>query len=724
MNIRSLHAPLLVSLALCGLFAVTSCKRRDEAEPAALKIHVDPKLGRNRVGELPGAVYQAQAASPFHWQPWAAESFRMAKDAHRLVFCVVAMPQYPEFSGQLDALAADPRVRDAMFQNYVPVLVDGDAAREMGLFAAELSAEINNAVRFPFFIWLTHEGNAVSWTPLKSSAPGAVVEMFLKADEMVAGMWREDPEYVIKNSAADAALRRDRMLARKNRKVMSGQPEVDVVRGIRQLASLYDSTSRSFDESGGLFPSGAINLLASAAIHPGLPLADRKRCERTVREFLSDLLRSPMFDPLDGGLFNARRGPSWQLPTFSRDCPSQGRAAVALIQAWRATGEPLALQRAEEMIRFAENSYRTEDGLFAIGAGGAVNIADWLWNVEDVRNALPPEDAEWWIRMSAMDGRGNLPSESDPDRAYFRANSLSQSIPAAEIAAGLGISEDDFAARHDRARKTLLQAREKRMGKSAPDRDAHLGASLRMVSAYAFAFGATGREAYRKTAVELLERCREKFHQAPLFRVFSSEAPPSVAAGRAFHYALALQAAIDVAAITSDDRWLVWAEDLATTAAEKFTGSEFLKECPDDARIIEQPVTDLMMVFDDSTAGLVSMAECRLAALNRPLVASFSNLATPLPTFAVDRPILHTDLLEATLARAQPVTLLTGADLPADLRLAVERIQPRMIHRRAATAAESVPAGAVQILYPDGTRRLVHEADELSAAVMPPTQDP
>ena len=56
-------------------------------------------------------------------------------------------------------------------------------------------------------------------------------------------------------------------------------------------------------------------------------------------ELLVDLLPSPMFDPLDGGVFTSRRGTSWALPNFTRDCLSQARAAVALFNAYRATGE-------------------------------------------------------------------------------------------------------------------------------------------------------------------------------------------------------------------------------------------------------------------------------------------------------------------------------------------------------------------------------------------------
>ena len=139
----------------------------------------------------------------------------------------------------------------------------------------------------------------------------------------------------------------------------------------------------------------------------------------------------------------------------------------------------------------------------------------------------------------------------------------------------------------------------------------------------------------------------------------------------------------------------------------------------DDARIINLPVTDLVMLFEDSTAGLISFAECRLAERNRPLVATFSQLATPLPTYAVDRPILHTDLLQATLAREFKVTIVAGAGISPEMKLATERLSLRMFQRRAAKSTDEVPAGSVKVIFSNGESRSVATPDALQEAVLP-----
>jgi uncharacterized protein YyaL (SSP411 family) len=347
------------------------------------------------------------------------------------------------------------------------------------------------------------------------------------------------------------------------------------------------------------------------------------------------------------------------------------------------------------------------------------NPAAWLWSVEEIEKELPPEDAAWWIKATGMQGLGNLPSEVDPRREYFRSNSFGIGKSVEQIAADLAEPVETFAPRFESVRKTLLKARNTRLGPSLRDESSHAGATFRMVSAYAAAFGATGDVKYREKATALLEKARNVFSEGPKLRLFSKEAPASIGAGRAFLYGLALQAALDLAAITSDRKWLDWSEDLATTTAELFTAGEFLKECPDDAKIIDLPITDLSMLFDDSTAGLISFAECRLSVAERPLVSTLGDLATPLPTSSVQRPILHTDLLQATLARENKVVLVTGGDLSPALKLASERLPVRMIQRRQAKPADEVPTGSIKILFTNGDPKLASTPESLAEAVLP-----
>lgn len=692
---------LTLTAALCFMAAISaSCqKKRGTLEPGvSAQAVIAPELLANQLGTLPGAVYQNQKLSPVRWQPWTKQTLERARAARRLLFCMIVIPQQPNFQNALSKLAADPDVVNKINECYVPVLIDADAVREMGLLTFDLCQEINRPLSLPLMLWMTFDGNPVAWIPSMDRGSENLSGLFNQSHGMVSQMWRDSPEYVMKNSRFNNDNRRARIQQRKVTKVISEQPEIDALRSLRQLVSLYDPHSRCFDETGGVFPSSSIELLASAALHPGLPEETRMSCLETTRELLVDLLPSPMFDPLDGGVFSARKGNSWSLPVFIRDCPSQARVAVALLAASRATGNLRAREKALGLISFAEKNHMTSDGLFAVGLAAESNPEKWMWNLEEVVKILGPEDAKWWIAINGMKGLGNLPSEVDPTREFFRCNTIGFDQTVAEIATSANQSLDVFSDRFEAVKSKLLCVRSQRLGKPLRDTTPHASSTFRMVSAYAAAYCATGEETYREKASGLLQKAREAFSCGPRLRVFAEDSPPSLGAGRAFLYALAMQAILDVAVVTGDDQWLVWSEDLATASAELFTANDFLKECPDDARLVDVPVTDLVMLFDDSTAGLVSQAESRLAEIGRPLVDSFSKLATPLPAHALERPVLHTDLLLATLARHYPVVVVQGTDLPESLRMAVARLPMRMFQRREARHGENVAAGAVKVL--------------------------
>lgn len=708
-------------LSLGLLFGSSSCRRKADSGEGASPARADlpSEIMANALGSFPGALYSSQASSPIHWQPWTKETFERAKASNRLLFCVVALPQQGRCQTVLNYLARDASVVSVINEQYVPVLIDGDACREVALLLPDLCAQINRPVQMPFFMWTTCESDPVAWMPVQVSETETTTDLFNKSHDMISQMWRDSNDYVLKNSAMDNEARRSQLRERKLGKMASLQPENDAVRGLLRLATLYDPLSRNLDGSGGLFPASSLELIASVSRRPGLPLELRDTCLEIIRGLTDDLMPSAMFDPLEGGFFVSRKGRTWALPNFSFDCQSQARAVVALIEVYRSTGDRRALDRAFDAISFAEKKFSTSDGLFSIGLEMPQDMGKWMWTVEEVEKFLGPEDAAWWIKATGMERLGNLPSEDDPNRTYFRKNTIGMKATVEEIAASLSLGVEEFRPRYNLARAKLLAAREARLGPARRDDCAHAGATFRMVSAYAAAFAASGADVYRDKAVALLKRAREVFAVGPKLRMYNKDAPDSIGAGRAFLYALCLQSVLDVAAVTLDDSWYIWSEDLATTLAELFIGDSFLKECPDSAELINLPITDLAMIFDDSTCGLLSMAEGRLADLGRPLVAKLSDLATPLPLYAVDRPVIHTDLILATIVRHYKVSIVIGANASDELLRAVKQLSPRLIDRRVSNASDDVPDGAAKIIFSDGTVKIVRTAEDLRQGVLP-----
>ena len=66
-----------------------------------------------------------------------------------------------------------------------------------------------------------------------------------------------------------------------------------------------------------------------------------------------------------------------------------------MLNAYRATGEKKALEKALGLIAFAEKKFKTPEGLFSVGMTNETDQAQWLWSVEEVEKELTPDEAAW-----------------------------------------------------------------------------------------------------------------------------------------------------------------------------------------------------------------------------------------------------------------------------------------------------------------------------------------
>lgn len=708
--------------AVCGILSLASCGKNKVVETGAVPLPADVPavLGKNRAAEQPGPMARMQEKSRIHWQPWSKETFEAAGKARRLVFAVVSLPQMADTFPVIAELENDPEILSVINNNYTPVMVDADTARECGLISVELCTELNKAVRFPMFVWMAGEANPVAWVPAEAGDSKSNAELFRNSHAMVSAMWSDDMQYVLGNSERDDVQRRNRIAARNTARVSGRKDDGAEVKALRQFVSLYDPIGRTFDQSGGLFPSGSIELLAAATLNAGLPQDLREQSRKVLESLLEDILPGAMFDPLDGGVFSARAGGDWALPSYTRDCSTQARAAAALFAAHAATGDEMALRRAYEVLRFAENDYLLDGGLFALGATKGSRTRDWLWKVDEIEALLPPEDAAWWIRVSGMNPLGNLPSELDAERQYFRLNTISLSKSPTELASAANLSVDDFNRKFADIVGKLRAARERKLG-TWRDASPHLSSTVRMASAYARAFAISGDAAWREKAVKTLAAAKKEFTQPEGIRLVTAagDYPPAASAARAFHYALTANAALDVAEITGDPLWSAWADDIAATASEQFVADGYLKECPDDAVVIDAPVSDAVMMFDDSSSGLMSMAETRLVHSGGRIPAPLSAVIAGFPAEAARTPVMYTDFLTASLVREFPTRVIVGENPPPALQDELNRLIPRMVQKRKAAKDDAIPAGWVRVIRPGGEQAMTNTVQGLRDALLP-----
>lgn len=334
-----------------------------------------------------------------------------------------------------------------------------------------------------------------------------------------------------------------------------------------------------------------------------------------------------------------------------------------------------------------------------------------MWTTDDLKAALDDEEFEVWKAMAELRNLGNLPLESDPLRRFFRLNSLSLRKSVADVAEETRTTPDLVRARLESGRKKLLKVRDDRFDQANSDPTPSAAASFRMISAYAALYAATDDPGWRDKAVALGKTCREAFGAARFLNERPGAEPDPMSDGRAHTYAVAGQAALDLGAITLEDEWYLWAQDLATLLAENFISETgHLVETRPLSRVVDITYSDRMMVFEESTTGLTRMNLSRLAALGFQTPPALHPWTVSLPRVA-DFPIIHTDSINALAHSLGHTRLAVGLDVPPPLLDAVATLPLARFERRMARQGND----RVEVMNPEGGNLTLTSPAEVNA---------
>lgn len=689
---------------------LSSCEKEAPVSPPKPEPVIAPQLKTNDLAGTPSTFLQAADQSPVNWQRWNPDLLTKAEESQRLIFAMIGSARYPGCFESMRAIDEHSGVVKTLNSEFVPVLVDLDVCRETSLLASILSPESRQNLSFPFFLVLSPDGSPITWQPHHYTDRDRLLQFFENSLEVIGRLWKEDPDYVIEDSA-DQIRRRREQLAKPDARVIDPVERQDAFQtSIRRIVSFYDEDIQSLSGTGGLFPFALLDALALASHSPAIAPETSQKAGGALQGIMTQLTNSAMIDPLDGGVYSARRSASWDLPSFLRNSATQARTARVLSRLHKLDPDDTTLQTAVNAVRFAESHYQTSDGLFSLaGVPAPSPDLEWLWRLEDLKKILNAKEMALWKELSDIQSLGNLPSEAAPTGRLFRLNSLRTSIPLAKAAERAGLDQVQATALFESGRKKLLKARELKKATPKADSTPSALASFRMISAYAALFTATGEMRYRDKALDLGKKCRTTFASSRFLNERPGDQAEEMSDGRAFTYTIAAQAALDLGAITLENEWYQWARDMSTLLGENFiTDGERLVEAREPSRVVDLNFEDRAMTFGESTAGMIRINLQRLKALGFQTPPALRPWAESLPDLS-SYPIVHTDVIRALALEHSQVVIILGNETSAEMVDYVAQLPLETIERRMSDSLGKT----VESRKPDGTRRSFSSVDEL-----------
>ena len=488
------------------------------------------------------------AHNPVDWFPWGQEAFERAREEDKPVFLSIGYSTC-HWCHVMERESFD-NVEVARLMNELFVCIKVDR---------EQRPDIDDIYMTAVQVTQQRGGWPMSSFLLPDRRPffGATYfppQQFVNLMRQVDAAWRERRADLEASAARITDLVRQITAARGAAKNLGRAVIGEAVQG------LVASTDRVHGGFGGApkFPNETnLLLLLEEALRTG----DRPPLDAALIT-LRAMARGGIHDQVGGGFHRYSVDGHWLVPHFEKMLYNQALLLRAYALAYRLTGDPLLARVARQTADYVLRDMTSPEGAFYSATDADSEAADgesvegefFVWTKDQLRDALPPDDADLAIRIFGVTDTGN----------FEHRNILFLDRPLTESASDLGMPLDDLLARLDAIRERLYPIREER---PHPLRDDKILTSWNgmMIRALAEAADALGEPAYADAAArsaEFLWRHNRR-DDGGLWRVWlDGEASTP---GLVQDYAHLAHAFVALHDVTSDGKWL---ERSATVAAE------------------------------------------------------------------------------------------------------------------------------------------------------------
>lgn len=312
-----------------------------------------------------------------------------------------------------------------------------------------------------------------------------------------------------------------------------------------------------------------------------------QRALDVVNVTLDRMARGGIYDQLAGGFARYSVDAEWLVPHFEKMLYDNAGLSRLYLHAWQVTGNPFFKRIAEETYDYILREMTSgESGFYSATDADSEGEEGkfFVWTIPEVRDLLPPEQADAVIAYYGMTEKGN----------FEGANILYRPVPAEQVASKLGISETELQSQIDSARHTLYAARTQRIPPGLDDKILTSWNGL-MLSSLAEAARILKRDDYFQAAVRnadfLLDKMVTHDAQQDVRLLHTYKDGQAKLNGYLEDYAFLIDALIQVYQLTFESRYLQTAIELVDSVLEHFRASDggFYDVSDDHETLITRP---------------------------------------------------------------------------------------------------------------------------------------
>ena len=544
---------------------------------------MNPETQNHLAGEKSPYLLQ-HAHQPVDWWPWGAPAFEEARQSDKPIFLSIGYSTCHWCHVMAHESFDNPAIANLLNTHFICIKVDREERPDVDRVYMTFVQSTTGSGGWPMSVFLTPDlkpfvGGTYFPPDDRYGRPG-----FGNILTYLAEAWKNERSKVITQG--------DQMLAALQDSIIPSLSH-SAISKTELLLNGFESISRLFDpELGGFggapkFPRPVTLNFLLRFWASGTP---RNETALNMALFtLRKMAEGGMHDHLGGGFHRYSVDRFWHIPHFEKMLYDQAQLALAYLDAFQITQEPVFEITARAILDYvlrdmtdpAGGFYSAEDADSEVPPTSApednshpekAEGAFYVWTKQEIDSLLGNDEAQIFNQFYGVHPDGNAPHGSDPQGEFKGKNTLIQRLTISSAAVQFKKSEPEIAASLRESRAKLFEVRKSRPRPHLDDKIITAWNGL-MISAFARAAQVLDDPIYRKAATHAVVFLRTHLTRADgLVRSFRQG--PSDVNGFADDYAFLIQGLLDLYEATFNPADLLWAIELQKKQDSLFADPE------------------------------------------------------------------------------------------------------------------------------------------------------
>jgi len=410
----------------------------------------------NHLADQASPYLLQHAANPVDWYPWSQEAFAKAHREDKPIFLSIGYSTCHWCHVMEHESFEDDEVARLLNEVFVCIKLDREERPDIDGVYMDVCQMLTGSGGWPLTIMMTPDKKpffAATYIP-KNNRFGRMG--LLELIPRVKQLWSHEREQ-LNHTAAEITT-----ALQKSAQTSTGGDKLDTSvldQACQELSQRFDRDYGGFTPAPKFPTPHNLTFLLRYWHRTGEPQA-----LEMVEKTLQAMRRGGIYDHIGFGFHRYSTDHQWLVPHFEKMLYDQALLSLAYVQTYQATGKAEYAQTVREIFTYVLRDMTDSGGGFYSAEDAdseGVEGKFYLWTEDEIKQALPVQDADLVIRLFNITNEGNFAEEASGDKTG--ANIMHLSEPIEQVATELKISESELPTRWQKARQQLFDVRENRV---------------------------------------------------------------------------------------------------------------------------------------------------------------------------------------------------------------------------------------------------------------------